>query len=188
MSSGERFRLYLVPHTHFDAEVFLTREQTLEAASDNLLDVLHLLDTDRDYRYTLDQRAYLEGFARRYPEEMPRLRAHVESGRLELAGGMHVMPDANLPSGESLVRQLVYGRAYLHDELGSRSTVGWMLDSFGHHPQMPQIMRKAGFDTYVFQRGVEAGGPASFRWVGLDGTSIRAEWLPLTYASIGVTP
>src|SRR5262245_44789309 len=105
-----KLRLFVIPHTHFDAEVFLNRDVTLQWGSDNILDALYLLDRDPDYRYILDQRCYVEGFERLYPEQMEKLSQYVASGRLEMAGAMHVMPDVNLPSGESLVRQITYGR------------------------------------------------------------------------------
>lgn len=64
-----------------------------------------------------------------------------------------------------------------------------MLDSFGHHPQMPQIMRSGGLDTYNIQRGVsDPQHPAAFWWIGIDGSKIRVEWMPHTYALIGVVP
>ena len=71
---------------------------------------------------------------------------------------------------------------------GVRSTTGWMLDIFGHHPQMPQIMRKAGLDSYVFCRGMEQRQHAGFNWVGIDGTACGAEWLPYHYCVLGVAP
>lgn len=181
-------RLFIIPHTHYDAEVFLTRDVTLKIGADNILDVLYLLDRDPDYRFVLDQRAYLEGFASLYPEQVGRLKDYIASGRLEVAGGLHVMLDVNLPSGESCVRQILYGKMYLERDLGATSTVGWMLDSFGHHPQIPQIMRKAGFDSYVFQRGVSELDKAAFWWVGLDGTKLRCEWLPHTYVLLSNPP
>lgn len=184
-----KIRLYVVPHTHYDAEVFITRDATLRLGADNLLDVLYLLDRQPEFRFVLDQRCYAEGFEQLHPEQMAAVRRFAGSGRLEIAGGMHVMPDANLPSGESLVRQILYGRAYLDALSGSRSTIGWMLDSFGHHPQMPQIMRLGGFDTYIFQRGVaEFDRPSAFWWKGIDGSKIRAEWLPHTYALLYQVP
>lgn len=184
----DKIKLFVVPHTHYDAEVFLTRDVTLKWGSEHILDALFLLDTDPDYRFVLDQRCYVEGFAQLHPEQAARLKAHVKSGRVEIAGGMHAMPDANLPSGESLVRQVLYGQRYYERDWGGRSTTGWMLDIFGHHPQMPQIMRKAGFDSYVFCRGLEQRDHAGFNWVGLDGSRVRAEWLPYHYCVLGVSP
>lgn len=184
-----KLRLFIIPHTHYDAEVFITREATLKWGSDHILDVLHIADRDPAYRFTLDQRCYVEGFDSLYPEQMERLKAHVTAGRIEMAGGMHVMPDTNIPSGESLVRQILYGRAYFDPTFQINNHDGWMLDSFGHHPQMPQIMRKGGFETYSIQRGVaDPEHPAAFWWVGLDGSRIRVEWMPHTYALMGVVP
>jgi len=184
-----RLRIFIIPHTHFDAEVFLNREVTLRLGADNLLDVLYLLDRDPDFRFTLDQRCYVEGFANLHPEQMAQINRHVESGRLEMAGAMHVMPDTNLPCGESLARQILYGRAYFNAPFALKSRNGWMLDSFGHHPQMPQIMRLGGFETYTTQRGVpDPDHPVGFWWVGLDGSRIRVEWLPHSYAVGGTVP
>src|SRR5664279_2414581 len=181
-----KLRLFIIPHTHFDAEVFLNRDVTLRLGADNLLDVLYLLDRDPDFRFMVDQRCYVEGFAALHPEQMERFKAHVESGKLEIAGAMHVMPDTNLPAGESLVRQILYGRAYFDAGFKIKNRNGWMLDTFGHHPQMPQIMRLGGFDTYTTQRGVaDPDHPVGFWWIGLDDSRIRVEWLPHSYALIG---
>ena len=100
-----KIKLFVVPHTHYDAEVFLTRDVTLKWGSEHILDALYLLDTDPDYRFVLDQRCYVEGFANLHPEQLDRLKTHVASGQVELAGGMHAMLDTNLPCGESFVRQ-----------------------------------------------------------------------------------
>jgi alpha-mannosidase len=184
-----KLRLFIIPHTHFDAEVFLNRDVTLRLGADNLLDVLYLLDRDPDYRFTLDQRCYVEGFATLHPEQMEEMKRHVESGRLEMAGAMHVMPDTNMPAGESLVRQILYGRAYFDAAFPLRNRNGWMLDTFGHHPQMPQIMRLGGFETYTTQRGIpDPDHLVAFWWVGLDGSRIRVEWLPHSYAVGGTVP
>jgi alpha-mannosidase len=181
-------RIFVVPHTHYDAEVFLTRDVTLRLGSDHILDVLSLLDKEPDYCFVLDQRAYLEGFAALFPEQAARLREHIVSGRVEVAGGMHIMPDVNMPSGESFVRQITYGKSYMEETLNAEVTTGWMIDSFGHHPQVPQIMRLGGFGTYVLGRGMWEHDKAAFWWVGLDGTRIRCEWLPYLYSGLGMLP
>jgi len=183
-----KIKLFVLPHTHYDAEVFLTRDVTLKWGSEHILDTLYLLDTDPDFRFTLDQRCYVEGFAQLHPEQVARLRHYVDNGRVEIAGGMHAMPDANLPCGESLVRQVLYGQRYFEQAWGKRSTTGWMLDIFGHHPQMPQIMTKAGLHSYVFCRGMEQRQHAGFNWVGIDGTRLRCEWLPYHYCVLGFAP
>ena len=62
-------------------------------------------------------------------------------GRLQIVGGFNVMPDDNMPSGESFVRQMLYAKGYCREALGAEVKVGWLLDTFGHHAQLPQILR-----------------------------------------------
>ena len=54
-------------------------------------------------------------------------------------GGLDVMPDVNMPGGETFVRQMQYGKGYYRDKLGVDVTAGWLIDTFGHHAQMPQL-------------------------------------------------
>src|SRR5437867_5933150 len=95
---------------------------------------------------------------------------------------MDVMPDDVKPGGELFVRQVQYGKQYCRDKLGVDVTVGWFLDTFGHHQQMPQILRLAGYKSFWFCRGVPHNRlPSEFRWQGIDGTEIPAFWLPGFY-------
>src|SRR5258705_171976 len=110
----------------------------------------------------------------RYPEEAAVFRKFVAEGRLQIVGGMNVMPDDNMPSGESFIRQLLYAKGYCREALGVDVKVGWLLDTFGHHAQMPQILKLGGFNSFWFFRGVEDRKkmPSEFLWQGLDGTQI----------------
>jgi alpha-mannosidase len=177
-----RCRVHVVPHTHFDAEVFMGREETLLLGFSNLQMAMNLFKSDPDFRFSLDQVCYIEPYLRRHPEEHPFFDEMVKDGRLELTGGMHVMPDLNMPSGESFVRQVAHGRRFFERECGANITAGWTLDSFGHHPQVPQLMAKSGFDYTVFQRLMKKGGPSEFLYHGLDGTELPCHWMPVSYA------
>ena len=107
----------------------------------------------------------------------------MDEGRLAIVGGLDVMPDANMPGGESFVRQVLYGKGYFRKALGVDVTIGWQLDSFGHHAQLPQLMTLAGYRSFWSQRGVpHANVPSEFFWEGLDGTRIPFYWLPSNYA------
>src|SRR5262249_17376797 len=148
----------------------------------HILKALYLLQKYPDYRFVLDQAAYVKPFLERYPEQAATFCRLVREGRLELVGGMDIMPDVNIPSGESIVRQMLYGKGHYRDKLGKDVTVGWNIDSFGHNAQMPQLLRLAGYNSYWFQRGVPGSGTRSeFLWEGIDGTRIPAFWLPMSY-------
>ena len=93
------------------------------------------------------------------------------------------MLDVNMPGGESFVRQVLYGKGYFRQKLGVDVTVGWQLDTFGHHAQMPQLLKLGGYKSFWFFRGVaDWNVPAEFLWEGIDGSRIPAFWLPHGYA------
>jgi len=173
---------YIIPHTHWEGAVFKTRDEYLDMGLPNILRALALLKAFPDYRFTLDQVCYVKPFLERYPEEEAAFRRFVDEGRLAIVGGTDVMLDVNMPGGESFVRQVLYGKGYFREQLGVDVTVGWQLDTFGHHAQMPQLLKLAGFRSFWFFRGVpDWDTPAEFLWEGLDGSRIPAFWLPHGY-------
>jgi alpha-mannosidase len=87
-----------------------------------------------------------------------------------------------MPGGETCVRQILYGKGYYRQKLGVDVTVGWLVDTFGHHAQMPQLLKLAGYKSFWFSRGVPRPDfPSEFIWEGIDGSRIPAFWLPFSY-------
>ena len=169
--------LYYIPHTHWEGAVFKTREEYLEMGLPNILKALSLMKQYPNYKFVLDQVAYIRPFLERYPEEAATFRKFVAEGRLEIVGGMDVMPDVVKPGGELFVRQMQYGKLYCREQLGVDVTVAWQLDTFGHHPQMPQLLKQAGYQSFWFCRGLPNDDmPTEFFWRGIDGTQIPAFW------------
>lgn len=174
--------LYYIPHTHWEGAVFFTREEYLQMGLSNIISALRLLEKYPDYKFTLDQVAYFKPFLERYPELGPAFRKFVKEGRLELVGGMDVMPDDVKPGGELFVRQIQYGKKFVHDELGVDVDTAWLLDTFGHHPQIPQLLKLGGFKSFWFCRGQYGDNtPSEFLWKGIDGSTIPTFWLPGFY-------
>lgn len=181
--------LYFVPHTHWEGAVFITREDYLQSGLVNIARALKILKSRPDYKFALDQVAYFKPFLERYPEEEAAFRKFIAEGRLQLVGGMDNMPDVNMPPGELLVRNILYGKGYAREKLGVEITAGWLLDTFGHNAQMPQLLKLAGFNSFWFSRGVSGlDVPSEFSWEGLDGTKIPAFWLPLGYGLLHNCP
>ena len=139
---------WLVPHTHWEGAVFKTREEYLEMGLPHILTAVRLLKEHPNYRFALDQAAYFRPFLERYPEEGAAFRRFVAEGRLQIVCGLDVMPDDNMPGGEAFVRQILYAKGYCREALGVEVTVGWLLDTFGHHAQMPQVLRLAGYNSF----------------------------------------
>jgi alpha-mannosidase len=180
---------YVIPHTHWEGAVFKTREGYLEMGLPHILKALRLLKQQPNYRFVLDQVAYVKPFLERYPEEEAAFRQFVREGRLQLVLGMDIMPDVNMPGGESFIRQVQYGKGYYRRKLGVDVTSAWLIDTFGHHAQMPQLLKLAGYQSFWFSRGVpKATHPSEFRWQGIDGTQIDAFWLPYSYGLLYGSP
>jgi len=181
---------WIIPHTHWEGAVFITREEYLEMGLPHILTAVRLLKEHPNYRFSLDQVEYFRSFLERYPEEADAFRKFVAEGRLQIVCGLDIMPDDNMPSGESFVRQMLYAKGYCREALGVEVKVGWLLDTFGHHAQMPQILRLAGYNSFWFARGVNDPQhmPAEFLWQGIDGTQIPAFWLPHSYGSVTSPP
>jgi alpha-mannosidase len=77
---------------------------------------------------------------------------------------------------------MVYDKRWCRDALGVDVKVAWLVDTFGHHPQLPQLLAGAGFDSFWFCRGVPQDDlPSEFLWQGIDGTKISAFWIPGFY-------
>ncbi|MCH7789843.1 MAG: hypothetical protein IH940_10430, partial [Acidobacteria bacterium] len=180
----------VVSHFHWDREWYRTMQAFRARLVDAMDQVLDLADADDDYRFVLDgQIIALEDYVEVRPENRDRLRAHIGAGRLGI-GPWYVQPDSLLPSGESMVRNLMMGRR-IGEQYGSLSTVAYVPDSFGHPAQFPQLFCGFGLDGFTYWRGnggeIDRLGPR-WLWVGPDGSSVRALHLSEGYFAAARPP
>lgn len=117
-----------------------------------------------------------------YPEVYQRVRAWIAEGRFEAAGAIWVESDCNLVSGESLVRQILYGQRFQREELGLGDyEVLWLPDAFGYTAALPQIMLRAGIKTFMTTKlswnDTNAMPASTFRWRGIDGSEVLAHFI-----------
>ena len=82
-------------------------------------------------------------FKQHYPQLYAKIKQAVAAGRWECQGGMWVEADCNVISGESMVRQLLYGKNFFMDEFGVEVRNLWIPDVFGYSAAMPQILRRS---------------------------------------------
>jgi alpha-mannosidase len=140
-----------------------------------------------DLIFTASSAAHHAWIEEHDPELFARIQGAVAAGRWYLAGGMWIEPDCNLPSGESMCRQLLHGQRYFQRAFGRTATIGYNVDSFGHNAGLPQLLARAGLEGYVFMRpGVEEKDlPAHlFTWRDLSGTALPAYRIPFDYATM----
>jgi alpha-mannosidase len=182
-------RVNVVPHTHWDREWYSPFQKFRMRLVDMLDAFLPLLDADPSYSHFLldGQMAVVDDYLEVRPEAAPTLQRLAREGRLAM-GPWYSLPDEFLVSGETIIRNLQAGIARA-TEFGGAMDVGYLPDMFGHIAQMPQIVSQAGFGHAVVWRGVPGEIYSSgFWWTGLDGTTVRAEYLPDGYGNGSAIP
>ena len=173
--------IYLVPHTHYDVAWAFSKEEYLKINEAILQEALKMMEVS-EFRFCLEQTFLLEAIEQRNPELWLGLKEMIQKGKLEIIDGQYLMPDTMLPTGEVLVREILFGKKYCKEKFGIEVPVAWAADSFGMNAQLPQIYKKAGYKWLAFRRGAKAEIMQSeFLWKGLDGTTILSHWMRLGY-------
>ncbi|MDG0793011.1 alpha-mannosidase [Cohnella ginsengisoli] len=175
---------HMVGQSHIDVAWLWPVRETVRKTSRTFSTVDALMREYPDFRYAQSQPLLFEFLKNNDPELYGRVKSRIAEGRWELVGGMYVEPDLNIPSGESLMRQMLYGQRFYQEEFGRVSDIEWLPDTFGYCASLPQILKHGGVryfmttklnwnDTNVFPYDL-------FRWVGIDGTPM------LSYLNHGI--
>ena len=178
--------MWAIGNAHLDLAWLWPQHETHRKTARTFAAQLRLLERYPEYRYLQSQPAAYEMCEKYYPELFARIKAAAKEGRWIAEGAMYVEPDTNMPSGEALVRQLVYGKKYYKDEFGVDSRVLWLPDTFGYSAVLPQLLKGCGVDYLVTQKifwSYNEGDPFPyhyFTWKGMDGSSVTS-FLPTSY-------
>ena len=126
----------------------------------------------------------------RYPELYAQIQQRVKEGRWETEGGMWLEADCNLTSGESLVRQFIYGKRFFREEFGQDNRILWLPDVFGYSGALPQIMKKSGVDYFMTTKlawnQINKIPNDTFIWRGIDGSQVLTHLI--TTLNVGQDP
>lgn len=168
--------MHMVGQSHIDVAWLWPVRETVRKVSRTFSTMTALMEEYPDFVYSQSQ-PLLYAFAKEHdPVLYSKIQARVAEGRWELVGGMWVEPDLNIPSGESLVRQMLYGQLFYQEEFGKRSTIEWLPDTFGYCASLPQMLKLAGVDYFMTTKlnwnDTNKFPYELFHWVGIDGTSV----------------
>ena len=115
------------------------------------------------------------------PELFSRVIQTAKNGRWDVNGVMWLEPDTTLPSGESLVRQILMGIKMMEKEMGFKQSVLFLPDCFGFSGSLPQIMLLANIDSFITSKiswSEYTEFPYStFKWKGIDGSEILSHFI-----------
>jgi len=181
-------KIYVVPWPHYDPWWEFEPEVAERLGANNIRKALDIMGENSEFKYAIDQVFLLDVFKKYFPKRVEELKRRVKEGRIELVCGGYVNPDLNLPSGESLIRQMSFCQRVWKKEFGVKSESAGIMDSFGQSAQLPQIFSKLGIKYHTAKRGASRELPAVFLWEGVDGSQIIFDRQPRGHHGITAFP
>ncbi len=185
-------RIIAVGHAHIDTAWLWPLRETERKCVRTFASAVRLMDEMPDFRLVCSQAAQYRWIEDEFPDLFARIKDKVAAGQWIPVGGMWVEPDMNLPSGESIVRQLVHGQRAFEHWFGRRCTEVWIPDVFGYPGSLPQIFALAGCERFVTQKlswnKQNAMPNHTFWWQGIDGTRVLTHFPPVDTYNAEMVP
>jgi alpha-mannosidase len=182
----KKFSIHATGNSHIDMAWLWPWTETVEVTRNTFSSALQLMREYPQLTFSMATAQTYNWMEEKYPDIFKEIQQRVKEGRWEIVGGMWVEPDLNLPDGESLSRQLLYGKRYFQQKFGVDVKIGWNPDSFGYSWQLPQIYKRAGVDYFVTQKiywnDTTSFPYKLFRWEAPDGSSLLT-YFPHDYAN-----
>ena len=187
-----RHRSVAVGHAHIDTAWLWPIRETKRKCTRTFASAVAVMDDYPEYVFAASSAQHYTWIEEHHPELFAKITERVERGQWMPVGGMWVEADMNLPSGESLVRQIVFGQRYFEEKFARRCTEVWIPDVFGYPAGLPQVFAAGGMDRFVTQKlswNKQNTFPHStFWWEGLDGTRVLTHFPPVDTYNAEITP
>lgn len=178
---GRQPTIVAVGHAHIDVAWLWPLSVTRGKAARTFATALKLMEQYPDYHFTQSQPQLYQFVQQDQPGLYERIKARVREGRWEATGGMWVEADTNVPSGESLVRQFLFGKRFFRREFGVDNDILWLPDVFGYNGALPEIMAGCGIryfmTTKISWNEINRFPYDTFDWQGIDGTRILTHYV-----------
>lgn len=180
--SGKEALVYGIGHCHIDTCWLWPWAETRRKTARSWSNQCDLMDRYPELHFAVSQAQQYKWLKEDYPYVFDRIKKKIKDGRFHPIGGSWVEHDTNMPSGESLVRQFLYGQRFFQGNFGERCKTFWLPDTFGYSSQLPQICRLAGMDRFLTQKlswnNINKFPHTTFNWIALDGTQVICHMPP----------
>lgn len=181
-------QLSAIGHAHIDSAWLWPIRETRRKSVRTLANVMRLIEDGSGLIFALPAAQHLQWIKEEAPELFNRIKDAVTDGSIVPVGGMWIEPDAVLPGGEALCRQLVHGLHFFETEMGATCHEIWLPDSFGYSAAIPQIAKLAGINHFLTQKiswnQVDTFPHHTLQWEGIDGSRIFTHFPPVdTYGA-----
>jgi len=180
-----------VGHAHIDTAWCWPIRETIRKCARTFSTVLRYMERYPDYRFVCSQPAQYLWMRKYYPSIYTDIKAAVKRGQWEIVGSMWVEADCSIPSGESLIRQIIHGKNFFIDEFDMETKDLWLPDVFGYAAALPQILKKSGVDWFLAQKvsrnDTNKFPHNTFNWQGLDGSEVFTHIPPVDTDNCNLT-
>lgn len=170
----------LTGHSHMDTAWLWHVGETVKKCARTYSNALNLMEQYPEYRFIQSSSCHSDFIRKYYPELFERIREQVKNGRYEPNGGVWVECDCNITSGESMIRQFLWGQRFTRKYFNYTSDVFWLPDTFGYSAAIPQIMQGCGCKYFMTTKlgwnDTNRFPYDSFVWEGIDGTKVTAHF------------
>ncbi|KAF2831734.1 hypothetical protein CC86DRAFT_452695 [Ophiobolus disseminans] len=141
-----------------------------------------LIERYPELRFCCSQAQQYKWLEQDYSSTFDRVKKKIKEGSFQPIGGSWVEHDTNLPGGESLIRQFLYGQRYFESKFGQRCKTFWLPDTFGYSTQLPQVCRISGMTRFLTQKlswnNINNFPHTTFNWVALDNSQVICHMPP----------
>ncbi|MCR5756228.1 MAG: alpha-mannosidase, partial [Acetatifactor sp.] len=166
----------LIGHSHMDTAWLWHRGETEKKCARTYANQMNLMDQYPDYTFVQSSAYHSEIIKEKYPALFEDIKKRVAEGRYEPNGGVWIECDCNIPSGEYLIRQFVWGQKFTRENFNYTSDAFWLPDTFGYSAALPQIMQGCGvkyfLTTKIAWNDTNEFPYDTFYWKGLDGSKV----------------
>ena len=173
-----QFEVIMDGHSHLDIAWLWRSQETERKTARTFANNLALMDHYPEFTFTQSQAIVYHWIKNNNPELYERIKEKVKNGQWYIVGNTWVECDTNVASGESMIRQLLYGREFFLKEFGVSSDTYWLPDCFGFSHALPQIIKKSGMKYFITSKlrnqDTNRFPHTLFKWKGHDGSEILA--------------
>ena len=168
----------VIGHSHMDTAWLWHTGETIKKCARTFSNQLNLMEQYPEYKFVQSSSCHSDMIRQHYPELFERIRKKVQEGRYEPNGGVWVECDCNITSGESMIRQFLWGQRFTRKYFGYTSDSFWLPDTFGYSAAIPQIMKGCGVKYFLTTKmawnDTNQFPYDTFWWKGIDGTRVLA--------------
>ncbi len=166
--------LHMICNAHIDPVWLWQRPEGIAEAISTFRVAADFCEEFDGFIFNHNESVLYEWVEENEPELFERIRRLVKEGKWRIMGGWYLQPDCVMPSGESFIRQIETGTEYFKEKFGVKPLTAVNFDPFGHSRGLVQILKKCGYESYVFMRPSWIECEQDFIWKGFDGSKIVA--------------